>query len=343
MNSPSALAEKLLEAHVQYIKRTLTTEQLAHHINDEIKSLIVWLKTVPFDRVVIKAPLLTTITSVMEQFPFENDGVVDAWRGLFREYLSFQLRAQAHQDHCIEQVWSTEAQHQSVEKIVDLQRLRDDLVESILKSSIYAELISDLLYNGIKGFILEENLLSKLPGLSSIIKMGKWGMSRTMPNLDAFIEGAAKTFIINNIPNTISLSKKILENSLSPEYIRRLGIDFCEQVSAKNIAELGRYFNEEDVDDFIKIIESEWQYYRKSEHFMAICAESIDFWLEKYGDVTVGDFLSSLGVDQVDSGMAIARYLAHWLGIAKEDGRLDEFLRRQLVGFYTSEECQQVL
>ena len=55
---------------------------------------------------------------------------------------------------CVEDIVAPDCYQQVADKIVDLERLRDDLVEEILTSSVYSDLISDVLYNGIKGFWL---------------------------------------------------------------------------------------------------------------------------------------------------------------------------------------------
>ena len=112
-------------------------------------------------------------------------------------------------------------------------------------------------------------------------------MTRThLPNLELFVEGAAKTFIANNIPKTVSLSKRTLKKSLSPNNIHRLADTFWKKLQSKEIAFGQAYLTEKDLTDFALLSESVWSFYRKSEHFTSLTAELIDVWLSEYGDST---------------------------------------------------------
>ena len=100
----------------------------------------------------------------------------------------------------------------------------------------------------------------------------------------------------------------------------------------------------DDVEDFVVVIFEFWKSFRETEYFRTLLGEGVDHFFDKYGDTSLVDLISDLGVERedllVEEGMRFGLpIIAH----LDERGLLDGILRRQFVPFYHSPEFRAVI
>ena len=96
-----------------------------------------------------------------------------------------------------------------VDHVIELEDLRRQIVRAVLQNPSVVQLISDLIYHGVKSYLVDENALTKkVPGMSSLMKMGKGVMER-MGSLDAALENTLKSKATVPVPNFESFVKAL--------------------------------------------------------------------------------------------------------------------------------------
>ena len=336
-------SQQLYEAHVQFMVAQCSGSALSTRIHDEITALRGWLDKVTLNRFIQKEDLLKTIKKSLVEYPLDGENIARHRHELILDIQKALLHANINQKTKVEDVFSEQNCQQLTEKLIDLSQLREQMVSSVLNSDIYVHLVSDVLYNGIKDFMLEENFLAKMPGISTMLKMSKWSLNKTLPNLDSFVEKTAKEFIKQHIPKTVELSEKILNKSLGGDSIRQVIEQVWQQLKDQSLDQAQQYVTDKDLVDFVTLSESWWFHYRKSEHFIESCATFIDYWLEKQGERTLISFVDSLGGDTALLIAELQSYVPHWLALAQEQGYLEQRIRSWLAPFYHSQGATELL
>ncbi len=339
----SPLASQLYEAHVSFLLNQCSGDTWLQQVEAEITALRSVLEQVTLNQLINKKDLLATIQTVLVDYPIDRSEIAKHRHDLFLDVQKTILHAEINTQTHLSDVFSKKQNQQLVEKIIDLSELREQIISALLNSSIYVQLVSDVLYNGIKDFMLEENFLAKMPGVSTMLKMSKWSLSKTLPNLDTFVEKTAKDFIKQHIPKTVELSERILNKSLSGDSIRQVAEHIWSQVHHKTLDSAQDYIRDQDLVDFVTLSEAFWFHYRKSAHFIEICSVFIEYWLEKHGERTPVSFFDSLGGDTSLLIQELKRHSLHWIQVAKEQGYLEQRIRAGLAPFYQSKQVTQLL
>lgn len=340
--SVEALAQQLLQAQTQFVVAQLKSDARSELVAAEVGHWLDGLATVRLNEIVDKPMLLTAVRVCCVEYR-QSKEILAFRQTALKQLLETVCSAECHRDTCVGEVLSKKEYDLCIEKMIDLKRLREDLIEQVLQSEIYRNLVSDVLYTGIKGFILEENLIAKLPGISTLLRMSKWGVSRTLPNLEPFVESAAKAFIAANIPATVALSQRTLEASLTAGNIRALADSIWEQLHTKKLAAGASYFNAEDFSDTASIVQNLWESYSVTPHFMRLVEELLDQCLETYGEQTIAALFFELGGNKTLLADQIERFLQVWVQSLDKKGQLETLVKRQLKPFYESEACHAIL
>ena len=107
--------------------------------------------------------------------------------------------------------------------LADDRSVRDAVIAAVTASKGYRKLVSHVLYQGVKGYLLTENVVArKLPGASTLVKFGQKTMSAAAPNLEAGVDRRLTAFVEANLSETLRESRRYLEATLTPELLTEM-------------------------------------------------------------------------------------------------------------------------
>ena len=87
-------------------------------------------------------------------------------------------------------------------------------------------------------YMLAENIIAKkVPGVSSLIKIGKFAVNKTMHSLEAAIENKVKSYIESNLENTIKRSERSLNEYFNKTQIVDMSEEIWESVAKTKLSE----------------------------------------------------------------------------------------------------------
>ncbi|MCP5161718.1 MAG: hypothetical protein H7A00_08605 [Hahellaceae bacterium] len=156
---------------------------------------------------------------------------------------------------------------------------QEDAIEAFTHNPLFRKFMSELLYNNIKGFLLDKQFLKQVPIAGRVLKAGQTigkKAGERFSGLSGNIEQFIKSFIEQNISAVTSFSVNFARKSITPETIRHT-LQFVwnhlqeQKITVKLNLNNTAEFNIEGV----------------TLHLIDALLEAL---LEKYGDRTLGDF-----------------------------------------------------
>ncbi|HET8705467.1 MAG TPA: hypothetical protein VFM46_04110 [Pseudomonadales bacterium] len=332
------VAQQLMDAHVQHILNKLAGEKLEQLLDIEVEAFCDWLSQRNVDELLREAQISEFIQrNVLEKEP--TDLLITQVKKILWAAVQSPLNKETEYQHLLS---SQEFQY-VVEKGIDLEALRKDVIRAVMESPVYSQLLSDVLYHGIKDFVLEENVIAKkVPGVSSLVKMGQGIMSK-MGGVDSAIEGLIKSYIQKNIENSVELSQKFLDKSLDENRIRTVAQQFWENVKFKNLSAGAAYIDVSDFDDFAFIAKNIWNHLRQTDYARQLVKELVHEWFQQWGRENVLNLLENLGVSR---GQIVAEVKIMAVPLINEgllSGFIEERIRAQLEPFYSGEAVTAIL
>lgn len=221
--------------------------------------------------------------------------------------------------------------------LADDRSVRDAVIAAVTASKGYRKLVSHVLYQGVKGYLLTENVVArKLPGASTLVKFGQKTMSAAAPNLEAGVDRRLTAFVEANLSETLRESRRYLEATLTPALLAEMADEVWTTLADRPVGEIIGVADPEGTREVVLALGPVVRRWR-DEGVIAGVVESVTLdVLTEHADEMVADVLDAWGLDLVDAASQFAELLLPALEHARESGFLEERVRAQLAPFYTS-------
>jgi hypothetical protein len=334
-----AAIEKLLEAHVQHELSRFQRKKLQGSIREEVAAAFQWAKTIKLGEVVSADQITDLIHRNVVARPLppavKEQAIAMAQR---------VLAAPVNEHTTLKDICPRPSYDAALAKIGQMEGVRRDLIHRMVSSSVYTEQISNALYAGIKEYLLTENVLAqKVPGLASLIKLGKFAVDKTMKPLEAVVEKTVKAYIEANLGNTIRRSETSINAHFAPDRIVELGDQLWDGIAPYPLLAFTLLVDGKDMDDFVSIGNDFWRHFRETPYFKAIYTDLVRAFFEKYGDAPLSLVASDFGVNQKVVTRELSQLLAKGLEAAAASGFLEQRIRARLEDFYRSPQAMALL
>lgn len=322
----------LKEKHVQFLLADLKGERLQQQIEIQVAETFEWLQNTTLNDLVDVEWLKTLIHRSVKNAPYTQ-----RLHELIVKGIVVGVNADVNRSTTLATLIPKEEFDDFVIHLAQFEEVRIDFIRAILQSPIYSELISDVLYFGIKDYVMNENVVTKkVPGVSSLMKMGAKGINKAMPNLENLAESTVKKYIESNINRTLTLSEKILNNSLNEHNIKKVADHFWEAVEAKEFSLAAAYVDEDAIDKSAELAKRLWLKLREAEYIHNIIDVIVDDFFTENGAGNIADMLNALGFDQAYVTAEIKNHLPDLLGKASVNQYIESRIRSSLNRFYDS-------
>lgn len=328
------IIKKLQESHVRHELNRFKTKEFQQTIREETAALFRWIKNITLREIVTPEQIIDLMERNVVELPVAG-GVTE----LAGEMSQRVLASPQNNITALEDIFPRKPYDDIVDKIGGLEKARQDLICHLVNSSIYAQQISEVLFTGIKEYLLAENIFAqKVPGLASLIKLGKFAVNKTLHPLEVAVEKTVKSYIEKNLGNTIRRSEKSLNAYFDEAHIIEMGDEIWTSVSKTKLSEYFRMVDAGDMEDFIIIGYDFWLHFRKTPYFKAIYTDLVYFFFEKYGDRELDLIAEDVGVTEKIVVNELVQTLSHGIKKTLANGYLEERIRARLEHFYLSPE-----
>lgn len=215
----SELAGALKDAHVRHACAQLETKKFWQ---DHLRSGIKTLGDQPLGTLVDADTLSGVVDDWLAQ--------VDTAQGLepvIRQVSQSVVDAAGDDPATVGELLNEQHFEAILELALRFQTLREKAIHAALNHPLVSEMVSEMLYTGIKNFLLEENALAKLPGVSSMMKLGRKSMGKAMGGL----EDSIRDYLHHNTRSTLRAGETWLNRQLTNERIAELARDAYARVA----------------------------------------------------------------------------------------------------------------
>lgn len=332
-NLAAATLMRLRDAHVEHVMRNLSGDWLADQLALEIEALYERLQTATLSEILPPSRVAAYLVNLVQTAPIApelRETIVAIGQAL--------RRAENNKDVRLDHFISRSHYDRAVQQVAALDELRGQLIRSVMASPLYSGLISDVLYYGIKDYLLSENNVAmKVPGMGSLMKLGKGVLDKAAPNLEQAAEKAIKGYIKTNIKRTLSISEKFLDNALNSTNIVKVSDHFWTLANEATLVDVVKRLPEDQWAKSAELVDDIWRDVRMSPHVSAWITVGVDAFYAENGGKALAPWLSVLGYDK----QWVTAHAQQWLPELLERGVVKEYVRErvkvQLTAFYESE------
>jgi len=337
--SPEQLANNLLELHLKHELNNFKLENFIHLFRTESELLFDWVRQIP---------LVTFVSADKVKNVIQRNVVEESIPGAIAEIAgeaaSRLFTSEYHQNTPLNAIFSRSQYEELIDKLLELKEQRNNGLDKVIDLPIYGDLISGILYKSILRYIYESNLISKkIPGVSSMLKMGRNVVNKTAPKLGGGIEDGVRSFISDSLDFILDESKSFLENSVTDEQLKTSAMELWSILENKPLSEFQKGMDSLDLSEFVALGYDFWLQFRKSDYFKNSYETVVDYFFEKYGEKDFSELLDDLNITPERVLQEVENFAPMALETLIESGQLENMLRRHLERFYHSEEALNCL
>lgn len=324
--------EHLFEAHVKYELNQFKDANLQKLIKSELSYLLDSSSKMNLNTWVTAQ----TIKDLIKVHVVENT-IPGSIADIAGKISSSIFESSFHKKTKLKAIISRQQFEEIIDKAIELKEQRTNGLDKLIDLPIYTDLISGILFQSITHYIYDNNLLSKnIPGMSSLLKVGKSFMDKTAPKLGGGIEESVKSYISNSLELIITESKAFLADSVTDEQLKDSAITLWENIENKSFSDFQKGMDSLDLSEFITLGYDFWLSFRKSDYFKWCYETTVDTLFKEYGESTIEELMEEFQITSEKILTESHRFAPLLIKGLKKSGYLESAIRRHLEGFYTS-------
>ena len=332
-------AEQLCELHLQHELAQLSEDQFLEWFTSESSELLEAFQQITLADFISSDRVKAIIKDqVVEQ---EIPGAIAEIAGEASVNL---FRSEKHLDTPLKDIMRADQFEGFVRKLLELETQRHNIINGVIDLPVYRELISGVIYQAITRYIYESNVLSKnIPGVSSVLKMSRNVVNKTVPKLGGAVEEGIRKYIKSNLGLFQQESKSFLINSLTAEELEASILDFWDSIENKTLGKIQEGMDAVDLSELVVLGYEFWLEFRQSPYFEHCYQSVVDYLYSTYGNEPMAILFEDLGVTS-ETLVKQAEYIAPpLLNQLRNSGQLEVMLKRRLDGFYQSQAALEFL
>lgn len=323
--------DAMLEAHVQFELARCSGEGLSLGIKEEVMALFAWLDGVK----------LQDVLSTDEAQDLLRRHVLDVPISADAKALAVSTIKSAHtraiDDHStISEIVDRDLYEKTARCVASMSELRSEITKQVTSNEVYAQLISHVIYHGIKNYLLNESVIArKVPGASAMMKLGQSVVHTAAPKLEKSVDAKLTSFVNANIQDNIRESRRYLDSVLDDKLLTAVASEAWDQNSNTKISDIAKLINTRSLDTLTKTIIDSIDHLRTTEAFRDMVDAALKEFMAKQGKRTVGQVLESAGISAAATADLLADVAQPLAAKALSDGYIEERIRARLAAFYS--------
>lgn len=321
----------MFEAHVRFELDRWRADQRAATIAEEVDALYGWLESVPLRDLVDEETARRWARHVVCEWPLTDD-----LRGLVEEGARTVHRSLATETATVGDVLAREAYDEATEAVVGMKALRSEITAQLTSNTAYSQLVSHVLYHGIKTYLLTENVVARrVPGASSLVRLGQRAVNTAAPNLERGIDRQLIAFINVNVHETIKESRRFLDTILDDELLRTVADEVWAANADRSVGDAAGLVEEDAVEGLVASAWEVWTALRSTPPVSRLVEQVVDDFYGAHGDRPVAVLLEEAGLDRQRVAREASEAAGPAVDAVLDSGFLESRLRERLGAFYS--------
>lgn len=323
--------QAMFEAHVAFDVARLTGRAGDATVAAEVAAVFEWLGQVSLSELATPAAVTEVVVDASRR--------VEPALGLLEDILDGVLAGLADTPETVGDVVSAHDVQRWAVALSGMENARSQVLESVTSSSMYTRLVAHVVYSGVKRYVLTENVLAKrIPGASSLVRLGQRGLGAAAPGLEQNIDRQLIAFVDANISDTVRESKHFLNGMFDADLVVEVSQEAWAGAAEGSLAAIPPALDRDELRALLEVVWYQWEQVRGTPLYERLVGEAVGSFFASHGSRPVADLLADLGVT-VDVATDWALALA---GPALEQAHASGFtevrVRAWLAAFYDSYE-----
>lgn len=322
------LAQQLLQAQVQFIKLRLSSPEASTYVN----SLIDFCLQRGQDILIEQAVSADNIKGVIQAFAFDlnlGGGLIELIGAM-----SQQLFDEANQlAPTLSILISDKLIEQWIDKVLELDQVRLHINQAIEQSPAIHGIIAQVTASIIKKQLPERHLASSQL-INSWVGQTKLAskLHKTLLHQEAKLLDMAEQHIAQFIQSQASQAL-----NLDTAELKDIALQVWHHIKLIPLDELSSGIAGLDVEEFFVLIYDSWRHLRRTDYMQQIILTGVDIFFDIYGQYPVAELLEEIGITQQHLTTEANRFLPQLITVLNQHHILDELIKMQLAGFYSSD------
>ncbi|MFE7744293.1 hypothetical protein [Nocardia sp. NPDC057455] len=337
MSEPREIAERLLNAQVEFLLAEVTGERFAEVIARDTEAVLGVADTIVFRDVVEIDQAKQTVRTIVELIggsPVFADMV-----GVFADSIYDHIAT--NNDYTLGEVVDREPVEALLEKIFGMHQAQERILDRLTESPLVATVASKFVDKLINDFMqANRERAEKIPGVSSLMSLGQSAANRAKKAADGtFVGDLAGKGALFALKRTNNAIREMLRDAP----VHAAAMEFWDLHADEPVSGLREYLSRKDLNELVLLCYEIAVTTREKEYFGLLLDECVEVFFTKYGDYTLAAMLPELGLSGDDIAAEILRYGPAVIESAKREGVLAGLIRERLAPFYTSDEVLRIL
>lgn len=328
MNEASAM----LEAHVRFELSRWRGPAFEEMVAHEVAAVFRWLDATPLADLVSVDEVTGVVQRVVVELPISNGLIALVDEGV---HAAYDALADAEKETRLDVILRPESFDRFVDLVAAAGAIRDVVTTQITSSEVYARLVSHVLYQGIKSYVLTQNVVARrVPGAGSLLRLGQTALSTA--GLDKGIDRQLTAFVNAHAQETIRDSKAFLDETLDDARMRAIANEVWASNAARTVGWSVDLLGRAPLNEAVEAGRDVWLWVRETDFFARVVARLVDAFFDRHGQKPAGELLANIGITAEVVAREFASAVAPVVAQADAGGFLEELIREHLEQFYTS-------
>ncbi len=325
-------AQALLDAQLAFIEQKLKSNSL---ISEEVLGFFDWFR----QQNIANLWSSELINGLLQQQILSTPARTQLIQQI-EQHIAIALQHPQNIDTTLEDILPVETIDQLAQYISSKTEHRKKLIKSVVNNPAYVELVANIVQQSIKDYMDNSMVAKKVPGVGSLMKMGKAAIEKAT---DSNLDDALGSYLHKNFNKLSTLSEKLINQHFDDEKLYHLQAKIWHKIKQAPISTLQQYIVLEDLSNTVSIGEQVWNHLRQTPYLKAQVATGVEAWLQRHEQETFAKALSDLNVDENLLRSELYELIIPIIEQLINDGYLMQRIRVYLEEFYHSEQVQNIL
>lgn len=337
MTQARQLADKLLDAQVEFLLAEVTGDRFAEVLARDVAAVLAVGDTIVFGDVVSLEQGEETVATVIDRIG--GSPVIADTVGIFSDAIYHHIATNT--EYTLGDVVDREPVEALLAKIFGMHQAQERILDRLTESPLVATVASRFVDKLIGDFVqANRERAEKIPGVSSLVSLGQSAANRAKKVADAtFVGDLAGKGALFALKRTNNAIREMLRDAP----VHSAAMEFWDLHADEPVAGLREYLTQKDLNELVQLCYEIAVTTREKEYFGLLVRECVEVFHERYREHTLSSLLPELGLSAEDVRTEILRYAPAVIESAKRNGVLAELIRERLEPFFRSEQVLGIL
>jgi hypothetical protein len=332
MAAAKSLADKLLDAQVQFVLDELTGDRFAEVVARDVDDVLDVAASLKLADVVDASAVKATARRLVDDVgasPLISDLVAALSDAVYD--------LDASNEYNLGDVVAREPVEALIGKALSMRQLQDRALERMAESPLVATVASKFVTKLVADFLAQNRARAeKVPGVGSLLKVGTSAANKVKSPFDKQLDQLLGDAAGKGAQAALKRTNKTVKELLHEAPLEGAALELWDLHANEPIADLREYLSKQDLRELVLIVHDIITSARATDFAGHLVDACIDVFFDKYGDHSLAQLLTDVGISRDDVVADICRFAPPVLEAARADGRLERLVRARLEPFFHS-------